>query len=82
MIQQAWESGQEVYIHGLVFNVATGELDKVVGPYSGNEDVPEDSLELSKLQASRPLDPQSPTKLKNSRSLATVMDKLGEALQV
>ena len=58
--------------------MATGELRKVVGPYSGNEDVPEDSARLE----AGSLVPESPVRMKSSRSLAGVMDKLGEALQV
>lgn len=77
MIQQAWENGEEVFVHGLVFNVATGELRQVMGPYSGNENVPENSTELDADSLAA-----DSAKLKKSRSLAGVMNKLGEALQV
>ena len=83
VMQQAWESGQEVFVHGLVFDVATGTLRKVVGPYSGNDDVPEHSTDINADSLdSDSLAPGSPPKMNKSRSLAGVMNKLGETLRV
>ncbi|GMH45409.1 hypothetical protein BSKO_13366 [Bryopsis sp. KO-2023] len=33
-IQSAWASGQEVYVHALIFDLATGKLKRLAGPIS------------------------------------------------
>lgn len=43
VIQQAWDADIEVLVHGLVYDVATGALDRIVGPISGNTDVPDET---------------------------------------
>jgi Carbonic anhydrase len=49
VIQQAWEEGREVYVHGLVYNVATGELQQVAGPFSATDEVPLEAAEMEEL---------------------------------
>lgn len=39
VVQRAWEAGQEVHVHGLVFDVATGEIRIVKGPISSPDDM-------------------------------------------
>lgn len=51
VIQQAWDSGTEVRVHGLVYDVATGALDRIAGPISGNDEVPDEQhLDFASLQ--------------------------------
>jgi carbonic anhydrase len=42
VLQQVWEAGSEVYVHGLVYDVSSGGLSRLVGPLGGNDEVPED----------------------------------------
>ena len=42
VLQQMWEAGSEVFVHGLVYDVSTGELSRLVGPLAGNDEVPDD----------------------------------------
>lgn len=46
VVQQMWESGAEVHVHGLKYNVRDGSLQRVVGPISGNEQLPEPDAEF------------------------------------
>ena len=41
VVQQMWENGREVHVHGLRYNVHDGSLQRVVGPISGNDELPE-----------------------------------------
>lgn len=42
VLQQMWESGKEVYVHGLQYDVSSGTLTRLVGPVGGNDEVPDD----------------------------------------
>ena len=42
VVQQMWEDGKEVFVHGLQYDVSSGTLSRLVGPVSGNDEVPED----------------------------------------
>ena len=42
VLQQAWQSGTPVAVHGLLYDVATGALTRLVGPLAGNDSVPSD----------------------------------------
>lgn len=33
-IQSAWDNGQEVHVHALIFDLATGRLKRLAGPIS------------------------------------------------
>lgn len=41
VLQQMWEAGREVFVHGLFYDVSTGALQRLVGPISSNDQVPE-----------------------------------------
>jgi hypothetical protein len=46
VLQQMWEAGREVFVHGLFYDVSTGVLNRLVGPIGSNDQVPE-NLETS-----------------------------------
>ena len=39
VVQRAWEAGQEVHVHGLVFDVGTGRIRIAAGPFSSAADI-------------------------------------------
>jgi hypothetical protein len=45
VVQQMWEHKCEVNVHGLLYSVHDGSLKRLVGPISGNEQVPEQDAE-------------------------------------
>lgn len=45
VVQQMWENKFEVHVHGLLYSVQDGSLKRLVGPISGNAQVPEQNEE-------------------------------------
>ena len=72
VLQQMWEGGKEVYVHGLVYDVSSGGLERLVGPLGGNDDVPED------LGASTNLD--EPAAQLQGHTLEETLRRLADAL--
>lgn len=40
VVQQMWAVGNEVIVHGLLYDVTNGNLSRLIGPISGNSQVP------------------------------------------
>ena len=51
VVQQMWKNGREVHVHGLQYDVHNGSLQRLDGPISGNDELPEAEGALEAFEA-------------------------------